>query len=90
MTSIEPAPPHPAATWKRVLAAVFDFITVFFGGGWIIGQLTGEVTDEGFALTGGPAIALFALIIIYFIAGRRFLGGTLWDRIFRIARPQPY
>ena len=83
-------PAQPAATWKRVFAAILDFLTVFFGGGWLFGKVTGETTPDGFVLSGGPALALFALIVIYFVAGRRFLGGTLWDRILGIARPQPY
>ena len=83
-------PVKPASTFKRVLAAVLDFFTVFFGGGWIIGRLTGETTDNGFALSGGAALALFAIVIAYFFVGRKVIGGTLWDRIFGIQRPQPY
>ena len=81
---------RPASAFKRGVAAVLDFLTVFFVGGYIIGKLTGEATDEGFALTGAPALALFALIVVYFYVGRKIAGGTLWDRIFSIARPQPY
>ena len=84
------APVQPAATWKRVIVAILDFLTVFLGGGWIIGRLTGENTPDGFALSGGAALALFALIVVYFYVGRKRLGGTIWDRIFSIARPQPY
>ena len=78
-----------AATWKRVVAAMLDFFTVFFAGGFLIGWATGNLTQSGFQLNGWPALVLFALIVAYFIIGRRFAGGTLWDRIFRIARPQP-
>lgn len=78
-----------AATWKRVIAAILDFLTVFFVGGYLIGLATGNTTAEGFNLTGLPALALFALIVIYFYVGRRWAGGTLWDWIFRIRRPQP-
>lgn len=81
---------QPASAFKRGLAATLDFLTVFFVGGYIIGKLTGETTDSGFSLSGGAAIALFALIVVYFYVGRKKLGGTLWDRIFSIARPQPY
>ncbi len=42
-------------------------------------------TDDGFNLTGWPALVMFALIIAYFWIGRRLAG----DRIFRIGRPQP-
>lgn len=78
-----------AAVWKRVTAAVLDFFTVFFVGGMVIGKITGMTTPEGFSLQGAPALMLFALIGVYFFVGRRYAGGTLWDRIFRIRRPQP-
>jgi len=78
-----------AAVWKRVTAAIFDFFTIFIAGGYVIARFTGGLTTDGFHLTGGPAFAAFALIVVYFVVGRRFAGGTLWDRIFRIQRPQP-
>ncbi len=71
----------PAATWRKVLAAAFDFFTVFFVFGYTIAQLTGNVTNEGFKLEGMPAFVLFALMIIYFVAGTKYLGGTIWQRI---------
>ena len=72
---------QPVATWRKVLAAILDFATVFFGGGYAIGYLTGNVTSEGFKLEGMPALVLFALLIIYFVAGSKYLGGTIWQRI---------
>ena len=78
-----------ASMWKRVIASILDFFTILFAGGYAIARMTGGLTDNGFNLTGGPAFALFALIIAYFVIGKRFAGGTLWDRIFRIKRPQP-
>ena len=78
-----------AATWKRVIAAILDFFTVMIAGGYGIASFTGGTTSDGFSLNGGPAFALFALVVIYFLVGRRYAGGTLWDRIFRIGRPQP-
>ena len=80
----------PAAVWKRVVAAILDFLTVVLAGGYLIGYATGALTAEGFSLTGWRALLLFALIVAYFLIGRRLLGGTLWDRIFGIRRPQPY
>lgn len=78
-----------ASTCKRVTAAILDFFTIFIAGGFVIAHLTGGITESGFKLTGGPAFALFALIVAYFLVGRRYARGTLWDRIFRIQRPQP-
>jgi hypothetical protein len=83
-TVIERAP-----VWKRVVASILDFFTMFFVFGWIIGHFTGNTTDEGFKLDGGPAVLLFVVLVAYFFIGRRYAGGTLWDRIFRIGRPQP-
>jgi hypothetical protein len=45
--------------------------------------------DGGFTLNGWPAVVWFALIVAYFFIGRRYAGGTLWDRVFGIRRPQP-
>jgi hypothetical protein len=72
---------QPAATWRKVLAGILDFFTVFFVLGYTIAQLTGGVTDEGFKLQGMPALVLFALIAIYFVAGSKYLGGTIWQRV---------
>ncbi len=71
----------PVATWRKVLAAVLDFLMVFFVGGYAIGHLTGNVTAEGFSLHGAPALILFGLIIVYFVVGSKYLGGTVWQRI---------
>ena len=71
----------PAATWRKVVAGILDFFTVFFVFGYTIAQLTGNVTNEGFKLEGMPALAMFALIILYFVAGTKYLGGTIWQRI---------
>jgi hypothetical protein len=83
------APGTPAPMWKRVLAPILDFSMVFFVGGQLIGMATGMTTPGGFNLEGWPAGLLFVLIIAYFYVGRKVAGGTLWDRFFGIARPQP-
>ncbi len=81
----------PVAVWKRVAAAVLDFFTVFLAAGYGIGKATGMITPEGgFKLEGWPALLLFGVIAIYFFVGRRFAGGTLWDRVLGIGRPQPF
>jgi len=82
-------PALPARVWKRGLAAVLDFFTAFIVFGWLIGHFTGETTAEGFNLQGWSALLLAAVVVAYFYVGRRLVGGTLWDRILRIGRPQP-
>ncbi|MEC9368524.1 MAG: hypothetical protein VX871_07505 [Pseudomonadota bacterium] len=67
---------------RKVFAAILDFITIFALGGYVIGKLTGGVTDTGFKLDGWPALLLFAVIIAYFVIGSK-TGGTLWQRILK-------
>jgi len=69
-----------APTWKKVLAAILDFFTIFVGGGYLIAAATGSTTAGGFELTGGAALVSFALIIAYFLLMPRF-GGTIWQRV---------
>jgi hypothetical protein len=59
----------PAPVWKRGLAATLDFFTAFFLSGWVIGHFTGNTTDKGFNLNGGPAFLLFAVVVAYFFIG---------------------
>jgi hypothetical protein len=74
-------------TWRVVIAYILDAFTVFFGFGYLIGWLTGGLTSSGFAINGLPALAMFVLIIAYFIICHRYLRGTLWRHILRVPRP---
>jgi len=78
-----------ASTVRRVIAVILDLITLFLIGGYVIADVTGNTTPTGFHLTGAPALLLLAVMAIYFFVLRRYAGGTLWDRILRIKRPQP-
>jgi hypothetical protein len=73
----------PVPSWRKVVAAILDFFTIFFVGGFIIARLTGGTTDGGFNLQGLPAIILFGLIVAYFWVGYRYAGGTIWQRILK-------
>lgn len=77
-------PPKQVSTTRKVFAAILDFIFVLAIGGYVIAYLTGNTTDEGFDLKGGPAFMLFAIIILYFVVFTRFLGGTLWQRLLGV------
>lgn len=80
-----PTPANPeskaVSTWRKVLAAILDFITVFALGGYVIASFTGDTSGSGFELNGWPALLLFAVIILYFTVFSRYLGGTLWQRL---------
>ena len=76
-----------APFWRRALAGVFDFVTVFWVGGYAIGSMSGETTQGGFNLAGTAALMLFGLIVLYFYLGWKVVGGTIWQRIFG-ARPE--
>lgn len=71
-----------APLWRRVLAAILDAFTAFFGLGYIVARLTGGLTENGFSLEGLPALVVIALVIAYFVVGPR-VGGTIWQRILR-------
>jgi hypothetical protein len=73
--------PKPVSTARKVFAAILDFIFIMVIGGYAIGYMTGNVSDEGFELKGGPAFLLFAIIILYFVIFRRYLGGTVFQRL---------
>lgn len=85
MTVYEQSHKGPS-TWRIVLAALLDFLTAFFGLGFIIASLTGGTTEKGFSLEGGPAFLLFALVVAYFVVFNKFLGGTIWKRILGARR----
>ena len=70
---------------RKVLAAILDLVTIFFGAGYAIGyatggHATGAIRPGGFELEGGPAVICIAVVVLYFVLGYRF-GGTLWQRI---------
>ena len=74
----------PVSAWRKVFAAVLDFVFVFVAAGYAIAYLTGNLTADGFDLQGGPAFILFAVIAVYFVAFARFLGGTPWQRLLGV------
>ena len=49
----------------------------------MIGKLTYNLTDDGFKIEGLSAFLLFALIAVYFVVGRKYLGSTIWQRVLR-------
>jgi hypothetical protein len=75
--------PKQIATWRKVVAAILDFIFIFAISGYVVASITGNTTEEGFDLKGGPAFVVFAIIILYFILFTRYLGGTIFQRLLR-------
>lgn len=74
-----------APVWKKVLAFIIDLVGSFVILGFVIAVATGNTTDNGFSLNGGPALLLFALVIAYFVVMNKKFGGTLGKRLFGIA-----
>ena len=66
------------ATWRLVLAGILDFITAFAVLGYLVAWATGGLTENGFNLTGVPALIFFLLIIAYFLIFNKYFGGTIW------------
>jgi uncharacterized membrane protein YoaK (UPF0700 family) len=81
--SPDSSPAKPVSTWRKVLAGILDFFTIFFVAGYVIGYATGNLTEDGFELTGGPAFLFFATVIAYFVVFSKYLGGTLWQRVLK-------
>jgi hypothetical protein len=72
------------STWRKVFAAILDFIFVFAIAGYGIARITGNVGENGFELKGAPAFILFAIVVLYFVIFSRFLGGTPWQRLLGV------
>lgn len=83
MSEDDTSQPRKIAHWRIILAAILDFFTAFFVLGYLVALVTGGTTDNGFNLNGLPALVSFALIIAYFWIGRKYLGGTIWQRILK-------
>ena len=79
----QPAAPKQISTWRKVFAAILDFIFIFAISGYVVASITGNTTEQGFDLKGGPAFIVFAIIILYFILFTRYLGGTIFQRLLR-------
>ena len=51
-------------------------------GRWLCDRLFDRrLTTDEFKLEGMPALILFAVIVAYFVVGRKYLDGTIWQRI---------
>ena len=74
----------PVSTWRKVSAALLDFIFIFAIAGYAIARMTGNVSEEGFELKGAPAFLLFAIVVLYFVIFTRYLGGTVWQRLLGV------
>lgn len=81
MSQTETAQPKQISTARKVFAAILDFLFIFIVSGYVVASIAGGTTSEGFELKGGPAFIVFAIVILYFIVFRRFLGGTLFQRL---------
>jgi hypothetical protein len=81
---IVPQVENPVATWRKVVAFLLDLVFSFAILGYVIGWMSGGLTDKGFELEGGPALLLFGLVVLYFLVFSRFFGGTVFQRLLRV------
>lgn len=65
------------AFWRRGLAGLFDFLTVFFVGGYLVGSLTGRRRKTGLICAAWRRSRCLAPIVPYFYLGWKVLGGTV-------------
>lgn len=70
------------ATWRVVVAFIFDLFFSFFVIGYLVAMVTGDTTEGGFSLNGMPAIVLFALVIAYMVLMPRY-GGRVFQRLLK-------
>lgn len=61
-----------------------DFLTAFVVFGYSVGRLAGTNTEVGIKLDASGWIVVALLIAAYFWVDRKFLGGTLWQRVLKI------
>ena len=61
---------------RRAAAIIVDAILLMIIG-WIIAKFTGQTTEEGFNLMGGPALLWFLVSFGYYIVMEAMWAGTL-------------
>lgn len=71
-------------SFLSVIAGILDFVTVFLVGGFVIACFAGGLTSSGFKLEGFTALALFGLIIAYYVIANRYFGGPLWKHLLGV------
>ena len=52
----------------------------------MISKIFGGATSTGFELEGGSALLLFGLVIAYFVGTKKFIGGTLGQKLLGVGK----
>jgi len=73
---------------RKIIAFIFDLLFSFIAFGFLIGALTGGLSESGFSLEGLPALILFSLVIAYFILANKFLGTSVGKLILGVKKAQ--
>ena len=79
------AKPVKPIFWRQSVAKILDFFLVLGACGYPIAIFTGDTTEYGFRLNGVPALIVCAAVFAYFFVFNRYLGGTIFMRVFGIA-----
>jgi uncharacterized RDD family membrane protein YckC len=61
---------------RRAAAIIVDAILLMIVG-WIIGKATGQATQDGFNLMGGPALLWFLVCFAYYVVMEAMWAGTV-------------
>ena len=61
---------------RRAVAIIIDMIVLGIIG-YVIAMMTGQTTEGGFNLTGGPGLLFFLVVIAYYVVMEKVRGATL-------------
>jgi uncharacterized RDD family membrane protein YckC len=67
---------HYVGVGRRAVATIVDTAMLFVLG-YVVAAVTGGLTSTGFEVQGGPALLVFGLWLLYYIALEATIGATL-------------
>lgn len=76
------SPEHFVPQWRITLAGLLDLLTIMIPSAYVIARVTGNITQEKLLIAGRGAWLWLAVIIAYFVIGKR-IGGTIWERVLK-------
>ena len=71
--------------WRSIVSFMLDFLTAFWVPGYVVAWWTGQLRGWFFDVQGLWALAVFGVLLGYFVIGNSMFGGTPWRRIFGVS-----